>query len=194
MRCFGTKARGAYVDHIVDGVQRPEMSQLAGALAVVSGLAPEARWARIIDTITDPERLVVRAWTAATMVSTRRKDAEAVPGHLRDRLGRERQIVLAEPFMSYVVHDAVALAGLADRLPDLYRRWSEFLVGGYDTIGECWGWRHACPRLELHAHPRHDLLHAGSHARRAGLYHSPHRAAPGPPGLGQGQASPRPTA
>ncbi|HJZ45759.1 MAG TPA: alpha-L-rhamnosidase C-terminal domain-containing protein, partial [Roseiflexaceae bacterium] len=45
-----------------------------------------------------------------------------------------------EPFMSYTVHDAVALAGRADRLPDLYRRWSEFLVGGYDTIGECWGW------------------------------------------------------
>lgn len=52
----------------------------------------------------------------------------------------ERQIVRAEPFMSYVVHDAVALAGRADRLPDLYRSWSEFLVDGYDTIGECWGW------------------------------------------------------
>jgi len=42
--------------------------------------------------------------------------------------------------MSYVVHDAVVLAGQADRLPDLYRRWSQFLVDGYDTIGECWGW------------------------------------------------------
>jgi hypothetical protein len=42
--------------------------------------------------------------------------------------------------MSYVVHDAVALAGQAERLPDLYRRWSEFLADGYDTIGECWGW------------------------------------------------------
>ena len=48
--------------------------------------------------------------------------------------------MLAEPFMSYAVHDAVAQAGKADRLPDLYRRWSEFLVEGYDTIGECWGW------------------------------------------------------
>jgi len=50
----------------------------------------------------------------------------------------ERQIVLAQPFMSYVVHDAVALADRAERLPDLYRRWSQFLVDGYDTIGECW--------------------------------------------------------
>lgn len=38
------------------------------------------------------------------------------------------------------MHDAVALAGQADRLPELYRRWSQFLVSGYDTIGECWGW------------------------------------------------------
>lgn len=40
--------------------------------------------------------------------------------------------------MQYVVHDAVAAAGKADILPGLYRRWSQFLVGGYDTIGECW--------------------------------------------------------
>ena len=51
----------------------------------------------------------------------------------------ENEIVIAEPFMSYVVHDAVALAGLADRLPNLCRRWREFLVDGYDTIGENWG-------------------------------------------------------
>ena len=38
--------------------------------------------------------------------------------------------------MSYVVHDAVVLAGRADRLPDLYLRWMEFLKDGYDTIGK----------------------------------------------------------
>jgi alpha-L-rhamnosidase len=52
----------------------------------------------------------------------------------------EREIVIGEPFISYLVHDAVVQAGLANKLPELYRRWSEFLVGGYDTIGECWGW------------------------------------------------------
>jgi alpha-L-rhamnosidase len=52
----------------------------------------------------------------------------------------ETQIVIGQPFISYVVHDAVALAGRADLLPELYRRWSQFLVDGYDTIGECWGW------------------------------------------------------
>ena len=51
----------------------------------------------------------------------------------------ENAIVIAEPFMSYVVHDAVAQAGMADRLPDLCKRWAEFLVDGYDTLGENWG-------------------------------------------------------
>ena len=40
--------------------------------------------------------------------------------------------------MSYTVHDAVSLAGLAGRLPGLCRRWRNFLTGGYDTIGEDW--------------------------------------------------------
>jgi len=134
---FWDEVRGSYVDHIKDGVQRPEMSQLAGALAVVSRLAPEMRWGRIVDTITDPARLVVRAWTAGD--DELGKMQKQLQGIYEIDWDAERQIVLAEPFMSYVVHDAVALAGRADRLPDLYRRWSEFLVGGYDTIGENWG-------------------------------------------------------
>ena len=58
--------------------------------------------------------------------------------------------------MSYVVHDAVALAGRAELLPDLYLRWMEFLKDGYDTIGENWG-------TGTHAHgwsctPTRDML------------------------------------
>lgn len=137
---FWDEARGSYVDHIVDGVPRPEMSQLAGALAIVSGLAPEERWARIVDTITDPDRLVMRAWTGdghggQSMEKWMRQVRE---GYYEVDWDVENQVVLAQPFMSYVVHDAVALAGAADRLPDLVRRWSQFLVDGYDTLGECW--------------------------------------------------------
>ena len=35
----------------------------AGAFAIVAGLAPSERWRRIIETITDPAKLVVRSWT-----------------------------------------------------------------------------------------------------------------------------------
>jgi len=138
---FWDGARGSYVDHIVDGKQRPEMSQLAGALAIDSRLAPQERWGRIIDIITDPARLVVRSWTGGGQGEySQEKMQKQFQGIYETDWDAERQIVLAEPFMSYTVHDAVALAGRADRLPDLYPRWSEFLVNGYDTIGECWGW------------------------------------------------------
>ncbi|HWE61018.1 MAG TPA: alpha-L-rhamnosidase C-terminal domain-containing protein, partial [Chloroflexota bacterium] len=138
---FWDDARGSYVDHIKDGARQQEMSQLAGALAICAGLAPEARWGRIVDTITDPEQLVVRSWTGgADGEYAMQKIQQQFQGIYEIDWDAERQIVLAQPFMSYVVHDAVALAGKTDRLPDLYRRWSQFLVNGYDTIGECWGW------------------------------------------------------
>ncbi|GIV79692.1 MAG: hypothetical protein KatS3mg050_4086 [Litorilinea sp.] len=137
---FWDEARGSYVDHLVDGVLQPEMSQLAGALAICSGLAPEERWRRIVETITDPQRLVVRSWSGGEGDYSFEKMQKQLQGIYEIDWDVHREIVIAEPFMSYVVHDAVALAGLADRLPDLYPRWMEFLVDGYDTIGECWGW------------------------------------------------------
>jgi hypothetical protein len=134
---FWDDNRGSYVDHIVDGERRPEMSQLAGALAIVSRLAPEERWSRIVETITDPAKLVVRSWSGGGQDET--KFWNQLRGSYEIDWDVEREIVLAEPFMSYVVHDAVAMAEEADRLPDLYLRWLEFLVDGYDTIGENWG-------------------------------------------------------
>ena len=132
---FWDEERGSYVDHIVDGVKRPEMSQLAGACAIVSGLAPQERWGRIINTITDPDKVIVRTWRMVGSGSP----GGGLFGHGRQPdWDTQKQIVMAEPFMSYVVHDAVALTGQADRLPDLYRLWAQFLTGGYDTIGEDW--------------------------------------------------------
>jgi hypothetical protein len=40
--------------------------------------------------------------------------------------------------MIYIVHDAAAMADLAGFLADLYKRWSPFLVDGFDAIGACW--------------------------------------------------------
>jgi alpha-L-rhamnosidase len=134
---FWDEERGSYVDHIVDGIKRPEMSQLAGACAIVSGLAPKERWGRIADTITDPDKVIIRTWMN---FGDEGGPPEGAPfrENRRPTWDTEKQIVMAEPFMSYVVHDAVALAGKAERLADLYRQWSKFLAGGYDTIGEDW--------------------------------------------------------
>jgi len=136
---FWDEARGSYVDHIVDGVSRPAMSQLGGALAILAGLAPKERWARIVETITDPQALVSYMWIrGGTPEQVRRKHELRAQGNYEPAWDAERQVLLVQPFMQYVVHDAVAAAGMADLLPGLYRRWSPFLVGGYDTIGECW--------------------------------------------------------
>jgi hypothetical protein len=137
---FWDEARGSYVDHVVDGEQRPEMSQLAGALAIVSGLAPAARWRRIVETITDPARVIVRSWSGGDGEYQMQKMMKQFQGIYEADWDVAREVVSAEPFMSYTVHDAIAQAGLADALPDMYLRWLEFLVDGYDTIGECWGW------------------------------------------------------
>jgi hypothetical protein len=133
---FWDEQRGSYIDHIVEGVPQPEMSQIAGALAVVSGLAPPERWSRIVDTITDANKLVVRSWAGGGQ--DEQKFEQQMRGIYIIDWDAKDEIVMAEPFMSYVVHDAVAAAGKADILPDLYRRWSEFLKDGYDTIGENW--------------------------------------------------------
>lgn len=138
---FWDEDRGSYADHIKDGVRQPEMSQLGGAFAILAGLAPQERWGRIIQTITDPRKLVVRSWTGGeTGDYSPEKIQKQMQGIYEPDWDVQNEIVIGEPFISYAVHDAVAMAGEADRLPALCRRWLEFLVDGYDTIGECWGW------------------------------------------------------
>lgn len=137
---FWDARRGCYCDHMLGAALQPAVSQLPGALAIVAGLAPQERWGQIVAAITDPARLAVRSWmgNGAGEQSMERWQAQVERGEYTITWDVEREIVLAEPFMSYVVHDAVALAGQADRLPAMYRRWSQFLAGGYDTLGECW--------------------------------------------------------
>jgi hypothetical protein len=138
---FWDEKRGTYVDHFVDGVKKPSASQAAGATAIVSGLAPKDRWSRIIDTITDDDTLVVRSWIGGNDGGyDMQKMEDQANGIQRIDWDAETEVVLAEPFYSYVVHDAVAAAGQAGKLVHLVRRWSQFLVDGYDTFGECWGW------------------------------------------------------
>jgi hypothetical protein len=137
---FWDETRGVYVDHIKDGVPQQAVSQLAGALAICADIAPRERWQRIVAAITDPDRLVVRSWTGGAGEYSMEKMMKQFQGIYEPDWDVGRQIVIAQPFMSYVVHDAVVMADMADRLPQLHKRWLQFLTDGYDTIGECWGW------------------------------------------------------
>jgi alpha-L-rhamnosidase len=156
---FWDEDRGLYVDHIVDGAQQPAASQLANAAAIVSGFARQPKWAAIADAMTDPDRVVVRSWIgAADGGYDPQKMAAQITGALSIDWDVDREIVSAEPFGSYIVHDAVARAGRGEKLIDLVRRWETFLVDGYDTFAECWTWGtpihgwSACPTRDLVAY------------------------------------------
>jgi Bacterial alpha-L-rhamnosidase 6 hairpin glycosidase domain/Alpha-L-rhamnosidase N-terminal domain/Bacterial alpha-L-rhamnosidase concanavalin-like domain len=138
---FWDPDRSLYVDHILEGQRQSAASQIAQASAIISGLAPRERWGPLVDAMTDSDRLVVRSWVGSkTGGYDHERFAQQMRGLPPIDWDPEREVVIAEPFFSYAVHDAVALAGRAELLIDLVRRWEEFLVDGYDTFGECWGW------------------------------------------------------
>ncbi len=142
---FWDAERGLYVDCVVDGRPLSPASQATNAAAIVSGAAPRTRWNGIIDRISDPERLVVRSWLGAAgggLDTAKWNRVSAGPWEI-DWDARTR-IVRAEPFFSYVVHDAYALAERTDALLSSVRDWTAFLRDGFDTFGEAWGWGTPC--------------------------------------------------
>lgn len=50
----------------------------------------------------------------------------------------EHELVAAQPFFRYVVHDALAELGRADALPDLLRDWYPLLQSGPSALREMW--------------------------------------------------------
>jgi hypothetical protein len=137
---FWDPIRGTYKDQASGVPGEAPASQLAGACAIVSGLAPKSRWDSIAEWIGDENRLVVRSWIGRNGGY----DDDLISAHLEGvqevTWNAAREVVRAEPYGSYLVHDAFALAGRFDLLRANLSRWTEFLDDGYDTFGECWGW------------------------------------------------------
>jgi alpha-L-rhamnosidase len=138
---FWDADRRLYVDHVLEGIRMPAVSQAVLASAIVAGLVPRERLDDLVVAMIDEERLVDRGWNAPShATSIEQRVADRLAGVQRIDWDAEREIVRAEPFFSSVVHDAIAAAGRAELLPGLLRRWSTFLENGYDTFGECWHW------------------------------------------------------
>ncbi len=153
---FWDEKRGTYIDHIVDEEPQPAASQIAGALAIISGLAPSHRTARIIDWISDPARHVTRSWIGGNGTYDEEKIARQIKGDRQVDWNPETQSVVAQPFASFLVHDAYAEAGRPDLVLGSIRRWSTFLQDGWDTFGECWGW--GTPAHGWSSTPTRDLI------------------------------------
>jgi len=135
--------RRLYVDTMVDGRRRPMTSQHAQAAAIVGGLAPRERWPRLVDVICDETNLVHAAFARADGPSDPGTETELggvymYIGHPEPWWDTERQVVRAQPFFRYVVHDAIALAGAGSRLSRLLLDWRALLDRCSTSFGETW--------------------------------------------------------
>jgi hypothetical protein len=137
---FWDERRGVYIDHVVDGVARRPAAQHGGAAALAAGLVPVERVERVVAGLTDRSRLVRHSWVMDTVVVGGGATGfiHLVTGYPEPTWDVEHQMVEAEPFFRYVLHDGLARCGHADRVADLCRDWTVFLDAGETTWPECW--------------------------------------------------------
>jgi hypothetical protein len=136
-------ARQRYVDSLVPGQVRPMASQHGQAAAIVGGLAPEERWPRLVEVLTHEPDLL-HASFASDAGPTPPNAEIPVGGFLRQGhpavpwWDTEREVVRAQPFFRYVVHDALVAAGRADLIPAQCRDWAWALERCPTSLTETW--------------------------------------------------------
>ena len=137
---FWDDDRGVYVDHIVDGTPRRAAAQHGGAAALAAGIVPAGRTDRVVERLTDRSRLVRHSWVMdpVTVDGGSTGFVHLVTGYPEPTWDVEEQMVEAEPFFRYVLHDGLARAGRADLVAGLCRDWTVFLDAGETTWPECW--------------------------------------------------------
>jgi hypothetical protein len=134
--------RGRYADVLVSGRRGVTASQHGQAAAIVGGLAPADRIARLVEVLTNEQDLVHASFAKA--------DGPALPNSELDGsaylgTGRpppwwevDRQVVRAQPFFRYVVHDALAAAGRADLVATACLDWTVLLDRCATSWSETW--------------------------------------------------------
>jgi hypothetical protein len=137
---FWDPARALYRDHRVDGVVRPATSRHTNAAAVCAGIVPAERLAGLAETLADRSRL---AHSAPAFERLTGGDLEAgvslvTHGNPPPDWDVEREVLEAQPFFRYVVHDALAEARRADLVADACRDWGAFLRTGETSWPETW--------------------------------------------------------
>ncbi len=157
---FWDEGRGVYVDHVVDGEVRRAAAQHPGAAALAAGIVPAGRTDRVVERLLDRSRLLRHSWVMDPLTVGGGGDGfvHLVNGYPEPDWDVEEQMVEAQPFFRYVVHDGLARAGRADLVADRCRDWTVFLNAGETTWPECWqggtrchGWS-ATPTRDLVVH------------------------------------------
>jgi hypothetical protein len=135
-------ARGRYADAIVDGERLVVASQHGQAAAIVGRLAPTSRWARLVDVLTDERDLVHAAFAAPEGPALPNSELETGDYLDAERPApwwdTERQVVRAQPFFRYVIHDALDQAGRRDLLAAACLDWTVALERCPTSLSETW--------------------------------------------------------
>ncbi|WP_169514482.1 alpha-L-rhamnosidase N-terminal domain-containing protein [Actinokineospora enzanensis] len=127
---FWDESRGAYRDWLGS----PSMSDHASAAAVVGGLVPFGRRDAVLSFLLERGDRVRRAWSFGVM------PLMAAMGPPAPDWDVASEVVEAQPFFRYVVHDAVALLG--GSVGELCRDWAVF--EGATTWPETWSGGSRC--------------------------------------------------
>jgi hypothetical protein len=132
-----------YADTILDGERLEPVSQHGLAGAIAGRLAPAARHDALVAALTDESRLVHAAFSVPEGPSTEAADADVggvylLTGPPPPWWDTANQIVRAQPFFRYVVHDALALAGRADLISSQCRDWVALLERSATSWSETW--------------------------------------------------------
>ncbi len=137
---FWDDARGRYVDHTVDGVRQMPAARHGGAAALTAGLVPADRIDRVVAGLIDRSALVRHSFVMDPVTVDGKSDGYIylTTGYPEPTWDAEREMVEAEPFFRYVVHDGLARAGRADLVAELCRDWQVFLDRGETSWPECW--------------------------------------------------------
>ena len=137
---FWDESRDVYVDHIVEGVPQLAAAQHGGAAALAAGIVPSDRSDRVVDRLTDRALLLRHSWVMDPLTVDGEGDGfiHLVMGYPAPEWDAAGQMVEAQPFYRYVLHDGLARAGRAELVADLCRDWKVFLDAGETTWPECW--------------------------------------------------------
>jgi hypothetical protein len=137
---FWDEERGVYIDHVLGGVPQRPAAQHGGAAALWAGIVPESRINRVASVLTDRSRLIRHSFVMDPVTPTGGSTGYGymLTGYPEPEWDVENQMVEAEPFFRFVVHDGLARAGRADLIADLCRDWKVFLDAGETTWPECW--------------------------------------------------------
>ncbi|GAB3039783.1 hypothetical protein GCM10027052_20310 [Parafrigoribacterium mesophilum] len=134
---FWDPQREIYVDSLLEDKRSRRLSEHANSAAVTGGLVPESRWPRIAEILLDRERVVDAASRMpAAEPSTFFRRVLAL--RQQPNWDIERELVAAQPFFRYIVHDAIAAMGRADALAGLLHDWDAMLESGPSALREVW--------------------------------------------------------